>query len=247
MSETVCTFGERRDETIVAYMYDDLEPAERAGFESHAARCAACRAELDDLGAVRGQLARWTPPPVAGFTFAPPAPGARVWAVLREMPAWMQVAAALLVLGVSAGAANLEIRYDRAGLSVRTGWSGPAGADESAVIAAAPWRADLAALERQLRGELRAAALPLAAAPEALGAADVDRRVRALVAESERRQQRELALRIADALREMQVQRRGDLERIDRSLGAIQDLTGMEAMRQRQMLNNLAVRVSQRQ
>ena len=41
------------------------------------------------------------------------------------MPAWAQVAAALFVLGVSATIANLDVRYDRSGLTIRTGWSKP--------------------------------------------------------------------------------------------------------------------------
>jgi hypothetical protein len=77
-------------------------------------------------------------------------------------------------------------------------------------------------------------------------------RVRGLIDESEQRQRRELALRLADMLRDVQFQRRDDLEKIDRSLGVIQanlgmmQSTGVEVMRQRQMLNDLAVRVSQR-
>jgi hypothetical protein len=72
------------------------------------------------------------------------------------------------------------------------------------------------------------------------------RRVRALVDESEQRQQRELALRVADVIRDVESQRRADLVKIERSLGAIQSNTGVEVMKQRELLNYL-VRVSQRQ
>ena len=44
----------------------------------------------------------------------------------------------------------------------------------------------------------------------------------------------------------MQAQRQADLVKIDRSLGIIQNRTGMEVMRQQQILNNL-LRVSQKQ
>jgi hypothetical protein len=76
--------------------------------------------------------------------------------------------------------------------------------------------------------------------------------VAALIDESEQRQRRELALRLAEAVRDLHVQRRDDLARIDRSLGVIQanvgvmQNTGVEVMRHRQMINDLAVRVSQR-
>jgi hypothetical protein len=156
------------------------------------------------------------------------------------------------VLGVAAGIANVEIRYDGAGLSVRTGWTEPAPAPGTAS------QQDLAALESRLREELRtveaasAAPTPVAAtvasasSPDATDAETL-RRVRTLITESERRQERELALRVAEVLRDVQAQRVSDLQRIDRSLGIIQSNTGVEVMRQRQLLNNLAVRVSQQQ
>ena len=70
------------------------------------------------------------------------------------------------------------------------------------------------------------------------------KQVRALIANSERRQQLELALRVGDVINDVQAQRRADLLKIDRSIGLIQNSTGMEVLRQREMLNSLAVRVS---
>ena len=72
------------------------------------------------------------------------------------------------------------------------------------------------------------------------------RRVRALIDESEKRQQRELALRVAQVLRDVNVQRQVDLSNIDRNLGVIQNKTGVEILRQREIVNYL-MRVSQRQ
>jgi hypothetical protein len=78
-----------------------------------------------------------------------------------------------------------------------------------------------------------------ALSPEAL------RRVRTLVEESERRQQRELALRLAEAIRDVNAQRQADLVRIDRNIGAVQNNTGREMLRQRsEMLNYVTVRTS---
>src|SRR5262249_9764492 len=116
--------------------------------------------------------------------------------------------------------------------------------------AAAPWRDDLETLARQLRTELHAAdrAADVRVVQRAEPAPDdAMKRMRALVADSERRQERELALRIAEVARDGPGQREADLVRIDRSLGVLQNSTGMEVMRQRQLLNSLAVRVSQRQ
>jgi hypothetical protein len=71
------------------------------------------------------------------------------------------------------------------------------------------------------------------------------KRVRSLLQESERRQQRELALRVAEVAQDAQAQRQADLMKIDRSLGLIQSRTGVEVMRTQQQLNTLAQRVSQ--
>jgi hypothetical protein len=198
------------------------------------------------------------------------------------------VAAALLFLGVSAGIANLDVRYDQSGLSVRTGWrqppparatrlggqgtlnvsQGAAGVAQGSPMTpgsavapgparpvSAPWRADLAALERQLRTEFRsvqtsaAAASPQPQPARTIGEADLIRRVRALLDESEKRQQSELALRVAEVVREVNAQRQADLVKIDRTLGTVQNNLGVEVLKNRQQLNqmNLLYRASQRQ
>ena len=73
--------------------------------------------------------------------------------------------------------------------------------------------------------------------------------MRALVEESEKRQQRELALRIAELLRDVNAQRQADLVKIDRTLGAVQNNVGIEVMKTRQQINqmDLMYRASQRQ
>jgi len=116
-------------------------------------------------------------------------------------------------------------------------------------------RDELIALERQLRSEFRGAqagmrtafAADARAMPASSGGADADvmRRVRALVDETEKRQQRELALRIGEVLRDLNAQRQADLVRIDRSLGLVENNIGVEVLKQRQSLNYL-MRVNQR-
>jgi hypothetical protein len=272
MTDMLCGYLDR-DETIVAFLYDDLDTGQRRLFEAHLLTCVACHEEVSSLRGVRTQLARWAPPEplgVAGRSSPEPqATGAGrergPW--WREIPAWAQVAAALLFLGVSAGIANLDVRYDQNGLSVRTGWLRTAGAAPSpsrdariggprAVSAAndAPWRSDLAALERQLKTEFHASQVSAAAvAPAAqpvrvASSADAEtlRRVRALLEESEKRQQRELALRVAEVVRDVNAQRQVDLRNIDRTLGVVRNDLGVEVMKQRQSLN-LLYRASQRQ
>jgi len=265
MGENICSLGPDRDDRIVAYIYDQCEPSERRAFESHVGICVACQTELAELETVRAHLSRWSPPEARVLSFVttptqtaaegshPPRGG---WAQVAAMPVWAQAAAAVLVLGVALGAANVQVRVDDGGLSVTTGWM-----SASATVAVAParqadeapWRADLVSLEEQLRTELRTAAVR-AAAPSGSasnvglstqGTDDMVRRVRTLIDESERKQQRELALRVAEMARESQAQRQADLLRIDRSLGFIQANTGAEMMRNRQRLNSLAVQVNQ--
>lgn len=258
MTDISCTYTGHRDDVLIAYLYDDINPIDRATFDAHLAACGRCRADLDDLRGVRAELAQWAPPePAFAVADERPAtshqPPATSW---RSIPAWAQVAAALLFLGVSAGIANLDVRYNADGLTVRTGWSKHAEAvqDASAAKAAAPaaWRADLTALEQQLRTEFHAATVAGAPAvavrqvSNPAGDADVIRRVRALLDERERRQQNEFSLRLAEALRDVNVQRRADLVRIDQNLGLIQNNTGIEVAKQREMINYLVRASSQK-
>jgi Putative zinc-finger len=261
MTDILCGYA-NRDETIVAFLYDELEPGERRDFNAHLLTCTVCRDEVAGLRAVRTHLVRWEPPALTSLQSPAPETSHPGW--WQAPPAWAQVAAALLFLGVSAGIANLDVRYDQNGLNITTGWSKPAPSlasdrqggrppasttlvtDQS--TAGAPWRADLAALERQLRTELRASQAPAAPAVRAVSSSDAEtlRRVRELLDESEKRQQRELALRIAEVVRDVDTQRRADLRNIDHTLGLVRNDLGVEVMKQRQSLN-LLYRASQRQ
>jgi len=261
MTEPVCSYTGDRDEALVMFLYDDggAQPAaERALFEAHVRACAACRDELEALRGVRASLARWAPPePRFGGPNQQSAIGNQPSSIggrLRAIPAWAQVAAALLVLGVSAAVANLDVHYDRSGLTIRTGWSArgtaPSGAGPVASAeTAAPWKADLAVLERQLRSDLRPAQVSNASAPAVASHssdAELLRRVRALVEESERRQKSELALRIAELMRDVNVQRQADLVKVDRALGLVENKVGVEVLKNRQQMNYF-IRTSGRQ
>src|SRR5438874_8567917 len=121
VNDTRCGYADRRDEVLVAYLYDDITSNERSSFEAHLTTCAGCRGELDELRGVRQQLTRWSPP-LRGVGSRESIVGSRrVW--WREMPAWAQVAAAMLVLGISAAVANLNVHYGSDGVTIRTGWS----------------------------------------------------------------------------------------------------------------------------
>ena len=165
----------------------------------------------------------------------------------------------MLILGVAAGIANFDIRYDQNGLVVRTGWSKSTAVEEPAQPARAAGatpsdgvtRAELVALEQRLRTEVRSlqtdahAATAADTQPVRVGAdGDVMRRVRVMLDENDKRYQRELALRIGEVLRDVNAQRQADLVRIDRSLGAVENNLGVEVLKQRERVNYL-LRVNQ--
>jgi putative zinc finger protein len=259
----MCGYPGDREAALIAYVYDETTPEERAAFDVHLASCAQCRAELAAVTGVRQRLAHWSPPEFVALSRAiaePAAPPARRRSGWREMPAWAQVAAAMLVVGVSAGIANLDVHYDKqSGLNLRTGWQrvpqnpanalNPANAVNPLNPGSVPWRADLTALEQQLRREMHTA--PAADGPALVRAsssndAELMRRFRALVDESEKRQQRELALRVTALIQDLNAQRQADLRKIDQNLGLIQNRTGVEVLRNRQMIDYYLQRVSQR-
>jgi hypothetical protein len=231
---------------LVEYLYDECAPAERAAIAAHLAMCTDCAEDLSTLRATRTELAAWSPPETKlGFRIVSDAPPASVirparwWS--RPLPAWAQAAAAVLIFAAGAGLGM---------------WQGasptplPIAATSSSGASSAVSRQDVAALEQRLRSEmaqqpLRAATAPHADDSSSAGAAMLQQ-VRALIAESEQRQRRELALRTAEVIRDFDTQRRGDLARIERTFGQMEGATSAQVEQQRQMLNYL-MRVSQRQ
>jgi len=266
MADILCGYTADRDETLVAYLYGDIDPSQRATFDAHIATCERCRHEVADLQQVRDQLQLWTAPEAPEPLTMPAspavgsAPRAAIPAGSRSVPTWAQVAAAVLLLGASAGLggaiANLDVRYERGALTLRTGWSrseSPAALPAArtaasgtvpAAAGAAPWQGDLDALERRLQTELRAS--PSAAATTVAhteGSAPNDeaqmlRKIRILLQDSERKQRNELALRIAEVVQEFDAKRGADLANI-RSMKTMQSATDVEIVRQQQWLNLL--------
>ena len=242
-------------ELLVGYLYDELQPAERTAFETHARSCAACREEVAALRKTRAHLTSWAPSePELGFRIVSgaAAPAAAWWRP------WGLAAAAALVLAATAAIANLEIRYDANGLVVRTGWASHGGAApatpsraEAPTLAAAPaseqWRAQLQLLDRRL-SELETARPPSTPAAPANSAraadADVIRTVRRIIAESEQRQEREMAMRVAQVWKDIEAMRAADLVRIEQGLRQVQGVTSAELIQHRETLNRL-VRVAQ--
>jgi hypothetical protein len=249
------TIGCGNEERLVAYLYGEDSGDERADFERHLAACVSCTEDLRGLEFVRQELAEWEPPPARVHFRLTPEPAVR--RPLWRQPMWGLAAAATLLLAVGAAVANLDVRVGGGEIVIRTGWAARATA-ANAPAAVVPvstgaareqeWHAALKDLEARLRTDFEKTAT--AAGPSSASSREVNRdallrEVRALISESEKRQDRQLALRLTDMVQDVEAQRRVDLVRIEQNIGQLEGVTGAEAARQREMLNYL-VRVSQR-
>ena len=250
-------------DVLMSYLYEEGPVEDRLAFEAHLRQCGRCTAEVASLRAAREDLAAFAPPEtVLDFRIVrDPAPAKNRWGWMSTMPAWAQLAAASLVIGVAAGLSGLEVQYGSDGLAVRTGWSRPAEtrpADAASLAPAggaeAPWRAELVALQEQMRSEIRQSNPAPAAAPVSAAAARGGRtlsdeewmaRVKQLIEASETRTQREMALRLTEVVRDMDTQRRADMRRVADGLGVLEGRTGAAVAQQREMMNYL-LRVSQK-
>ncbi|HEX6214877.1 MAG TPA: zf-HC2 domain-containing protein [Vicinamibacterales bacterium] len=236
--------------TLIAYLYGEVDAAMRASIELHLGSCARCAAEVRALGDVRAELSLWAPPDAKlGFAIVktseqqPAAPVLRPAQWWRTVPVWAQAAAAVLVVAAGLGIANLQVRSGPDGFTVSTGWLAPPAAPalsepvDGAAIEGRVERA-LVSLEQQLRNEIRAAReqQPAAARASAPAADEATiRRVQQLLAASEERQARELALRLTQFTYDMNMQRRADLKLIEKGFGQYDE----QMLRQRQMMNNV--------
>ncbi|MGE0816901.1 MAG: anti-sigma factor [Vicinamibacterales bacterium] len=231
-------------DALVAYLYDEVDPMTRDAIARHLAGCARCRDDVAGLGGVRQALSSWTPPaPPLRFTVAPEVtpsnvvrPPASVW---QGVPRWAQLVAATLALAVGAGVANVQLRRDAGGWTITTGWMAPAAAPTAAP--AADWRPAVAELARTV--EEIAARPPAAPAVAPASTAPDDgailRRVEALVAASEKRQEQQLALRVTQMAQDFDLQRKADFVRMSQGIGQLDERTRADLARQRETLNML--------
>jgi hypothetical protein len=116
-------------------------------------------------------------------------------------------------------------------------------------VAEAPWRQELASLERDLRTEFRATRTTATPAPAAsqnsgVNEATLLRRVQALIEQSEERQRREIAERLGNIVNDVEMQRRADLRGVQQRFGQLEGQTGIVVRQNQQMVDYLR-RVSQ--
>ncbi|HEV7904620.1 MAG TPA: zf-HC2 domain-containing protein [Pyrinomonadaceae bacterium] len=147
MNETKNINSCERAGELVAYFYKEATPDERASFDAHLSRCAACRDELGAFAGVREAVGHWraeilsaapaslanaaaqATTPVRNERAAPVSSRASsALAALREFftlsPVWMRagtVAAALVVCALAALAVvNAEVRWENGGVAFST-------------------------------------------------------------------------------------------------------------------------------
>jgi hypothetical protein len=247
--------------SLMTLLYDEADTAERRAIEAHLKVCTMCADELEALKGVRRSLADWqvpVGPPGVRFVAEPARQARRLWVALPL------AAAATLVLGLAASLANLELRYDANGVTVRTGRGVTASANvatvresgattggevslsgrEQASLASRPWASDLAALRADLRRELDTRARGVTAASGTrLSDEQILRRMQTLIDQSQLEHRQELAQRMAELVEAMQVQRRTDLVRLSNQLGRLESQRGVD----QRLLNQLVQGVSLQQ
>ncbi len=248
-------------ELLVSYLYDELQGPERKAIQHHLVSCRECQEEVQGLRAARSHLDSWSVPDaalglqVAGAASAP--------SRFRVSPSWGLAAAAVLLLAVASAVANVEIKAGADGVTIRTGWGREASAANTpAVVDAAP-REDVAAIQHRLR-ELEASlaavqsnaigATPVSlpsdggtASAERLSDAEIVRRVRQWITESEQRQQQMLAARLVQVMREMQAEHSTDLVRLEQAIDRSQGIWNDEIFRQREEMKQFYRLVSSQQ
>jgi hypothetical protein len=125
---------------------------------------------------------------------------------------------------------------------VRTGWNHVAAAQAGATQV--DWKSQAEELDRRLRDLERSASDRSAVrnvSSSGLSDAELLQRVRDIVGQSETRQQRAVATRLAELMREVDAQRRLDLATIDQGMTRLQYTSGSTRDAVRQLLVRTAL------
>jgi hypothetical protein len=228
------------EESLVDYLYDEGDPAERLKVARHLQDCAACSVTVLEMQSVRGLLSEWKPPPVQlGFKIVsadedvPGAPRQGWWRIGAGWPAWAKAAAGVLVFAAGMAVSQLSVEYGGGVLTVRARSAGP--------VATASAVGDIMLSPMPMPMPVSESGTP---SNPTLDLTGLESRLKAMIDQSEGRQQRALALRLTELVQDFETQRRADMLNVEQNFGQLEGQTGAEVAQQRELLNSL-VKVSQ--
>ncbi len=218
-------------DALLDYLYEEGSPADRLKIAKHLQECAACSVAVLEFQNVRGMLRDWTPPASElGFRLvqdgqaAPVAPPA-VWT--SRFAGWSQAAAAVVLFAAGMAVSQLSVDYSDGAVRVQMR---PGASDASLQPVSARARTSSILLPAETAGPIGADAmyreLRDRVASSTASSTDTEQllqRVRAMIDQSEQRQQRELALRLSQVASEVDTQHQADLLSIQQNMGQQQD------------------------
>lgn len=218
-------------EALLDYLYEEGDPTDRVKIAQHLQQCAPCSVAVLELQSVRGLLSEWTPPPATlGFKVIQSDAAAPVIPVPNVSRGlfWAQAAAAVLLFAAGMGASQLRFEYADGALTVRSHAALPATVAEAPVthtgtdIVLPPTFVNVSNT-----------------APRSASADEMLGRVKALIDQSESRQQHELALRLQEVMGDFDTQRQADMRRADQNLSQLEGQTATELARTRERVNSI--------
>jgi hypothetical protein len=221
-------------EALVTYAYDECLPEERLAMDAHLVTCASCTEEILALRGTRAHLAEWTPPEVhLGFrvTNAPISDAAAAEARIlrpakwwsRPLPAWAQAAAAAAIF--TAGLAIGGARQVPAARPTDVARTATQPQPVSLIAPATVSRDDLDSLEQRLRGEI-ALTRGNAQSRTSRSSDELLVQMRALIADSERRQQQFIVAKTVQVATQLEERHRADLVQVQQAMGEIENVAG---------------------
>jgi len=234
-------------DTMLDYLYEEGDPAERIKIAQHLQQCAPCSVAVLELQSVRGLLAEWTPP-AATLGFQVVQRDAASYVVPPAMQIdppvqkgsrslfWAQAAAAVFLFAAGMAASQLRVGYTDGAVTIRTRAAESAVAETPVTHGGTDILLPPGSIERVARTPEATSSSP--------SADEVLNRVRTLIDQSETRQRHELALRLQDVMNDFDTQRQADMRRVDENLDQLEGQTAAEIERNHVVLNSL-VKVSQ--
>ena len=182
-----------RQEDLITYLYGESEPEAARRFEAHARECLICARELRELSGVRDALQAWEVEAVPHIVLAPKRPWrAALGDLIARAPIWTKGLAAAAALLVLAALLNVQVSIGQNGFAFRAG----------------------------LFHHNEAATLPATTAPASASFTreEAAKLVSQMLAESERRNQEELRLKLTQLSQELQKNYDTELARLTKDL-----------------------------